>query len=89
MSRATQVVLLVGSGSSQREYIIGVANKTFLEQSPVCDLDSGKLARVARSSNSAELQAAADAEEELRQELLRSQVHWCWILVEYNQRVWV
>ena len=56
-------------GSSQGGYIIGVANKTFLEQaeSPinVISWHSGKLARVARSSNSAELQAAADAEGEL------------------------
>ena len=55
--------------SSQGGYIIGVANKTFLEQaeSPtsVISWHSGKLARVARSSNSAELQAAADAEGEL------------------------
>ena len=56
-------------GSSQGGYIIGVANKTFLEQaeSPISVISwhSGKLARVARSSNSAELQAAADAEGEL------------------------
>ena len=56
-------------GSSQGGYIIGVANKTFLEQaeSPfsVISWHSGKLTRVARSSNSAELQAAADAEREL------------------------
>ena len=43
--------------------------KTFLEQaeSPISVISwhSGKLARVARSSNSAELQAAADAEGEL------------------------
>ena len=49
--------------------IVGVANKTFLEQaeSPISVISwhSGKLARVARSSNSAELQAAADAEGEL------------------------
>ena len=55
-------------GSSQGGYIIGVGNKTFLEQaeSPVSVISwhSGKLARVARSSNSAELQAAADAEGE-------------------------
>ena len=55
-------------GSSQGG-IIGVANKTFLEQaeSPISVISwhSGKLARVARSSNSAELQAAADAEGEL------------------------
>ena len=48
---------------------MGVANKTFLEQavSPISVISwhSGKLARVARSSNSAELQAAADAEGEL------------------------
>ena len=53
-------------GSSQGGYIIGVANKTFLEQaeSPISMISwhSGNLARVARSSNSAELQAAADAE---------------------------
>ena len=46
-----------------------MANKTFLEQaeSPISVISwhSGKLARVARSSNSAELQAAADAEGEL------------------------
>ena len=51
-------------GSSQGGYIVGVANKTFLEQaeSPISVISwhSGKLARVARSSNSAELQAAAD-----------------------------
>ena len=56
-------------GSSQGGYIIGVANKTFLEhaESPISVISwhSGKLARVARSSNSAELQAAADAEGEL------------------------
>ena len=56
-------------GSSQGSYIIGVVNKTFLEQdeSPVSVISwhSGKLARVARSSSSAELQAAADAEGEL------------------------
>ena len=56
-------------GSSQGGYIIGVANKTFLEQteSPISVISwhSGKLARVARSSYSAELQAAADAEGEL------------------------
>ena len=50
-------------GSSQGGYIIGVANKTFLEQaeSPISVISwhSGKLARVARRSNSAELQAAA------------------------------
>ena len=56
-------------GSSQGGNIIGVANKTFLEQaqsplSVICS-HSGKLARVARSSNSAELQAAADGEGEL------------------------
>ena len=54
---------------SSRGYIIGVANKTFLEQaespSSVISWHSGKLARVARSSNSAELQATADAEGEL------------------------
>ena len=53
-------------GSSQGGYIIGVANKIFLAQaeSPISVISwhSGKLARVARSSNSAELQAAADAE---------------------------
>ena len=46
-----------------------MANKTFLEQaeSPISVISwhSGKLARVARSSNSAELQAAADAEGQL------------------------
>ena len=56
-------------GSSQGGYIIGVANKTFLDQAEslisVISWHSGKLARVARSSNSAELQAAADAEREL------------------------
>ena len=56
-------------GSSQGGYIIGVANKTFLEQaeSPISVISwhSGKLARAARSSNCAELQAAADAEGEL------------------------
>ena len=56
-------------GSSQGGYIIGVANKTFWEQaeSPISVISwhSGKLTRAARSSNSAELQAAADAEEEL------------------------
>ena len=56
-------------GSSQRGYIIGVANKTFLKQAEsrisVITWPSGKLARVARSSISAELQAAADAEGEL------------------------
>ena len=56
-------------GSSQGGYIIGVANKTFLEQAEsdisVLSWHSGRLARVARSSNSAELQAAADAEGEL------------------------
>ena len=56
-------------GSSQGGYIIGVANKTFLEQaerpiSVIC-WHGGKLTRVARSSNSAELQAATDAEGEL------------------------
>ena len=53
-------------GSSQGGDIIGVANKTFLEQaeSPISVISwhSGKLAR---SSNSAELQAAADTEGEL------------------------
>ena len=56
-------------GSSQGGYIIGVANKTFLEQagSPISVISwhSGILTRVARSSNSAELQAAADAEGKL------------------------
>ena len=56
-------------GSSQGGYIIGVANKTFLEQSEspisVISWHNGKLARVARSSNSAELEAAADPEGEL------------------------
>ena len=56
-------------GPSQGRFIIGVANKTFLEQAEnpisVISWHSGKLARVARSSNSAELQAAADAEGEL------------------------
>ena len=56
-------------GSSQGGYIIGVANKTFLEQAEslisVISWHSGKLARVVRSSNSAELQAAAGAEGEL------------------------
>ena len=98
-----------------------MANKTFLEQaeSPISVISwhSGKLARVARSSYSAELQAAADAEGELRlhspflertrrrnnststlakRQMLRSQVHWCWILLEktmhlheVNQLVWV
>ena len=46
-----------------------MANKTFLElsESPISVISwhSGKLTRVARSSNSAELQAAADAEGEL------------------------
>ena len=49
--------------------LVCVANKTFLEQveSPISVISghTGKLARVARSSNSAELQAAADAEGEL------------------------
>ena len=53
----------------QGGHIIRVANKTFLEQaeSPISVISwhSGKLARVARSSNSAKLQAAADAEGEL------------------------
>ena len=105
-------------GSSQGGYIIGVANKTFMEQaeSPlsVISWHTGKLARMARSSNSADLQAAADAQGELsyirlslnlsekqfhfnvgKRQLLRSQVHWCWILVEctmhlheVNQLVW-
>ena len=48
---------------------VSMANKTFLEQaeSPISVISwhSGKLARVARSSNSAELQASADAEGEL------------------------
>ena len=56
-------------GSSQGGYIIGVANKTFLEQAErpisVISWHGGKLTRVARSSNSAELQAATDAEGEL------------------------
>ena len=56
-------------GSPQGGYIIGVAHKTFLEQaeSPISVISwhSGKLTRVARSSRSAELQAAADAEGEL------------------------
>ena len=51
-----------------KEDTSGVANKTFLEQaeSPISVISwhTGKLARVARSSNSAELQAAADAEGE-------------------------
>ena len=46
-----------------------MANKTFLEQaeSPISVISwhSGKLARVARRSNSAEVQAAAEAEGEL------------------------
>ena len=50
-------------------YIIGVANDALLEQaeSPVSVISwhSGKLTRVVRSSNSAELQAVADAEGEL------------------------
>ena len=50
-------------------HLVGITNTAFLKQAE-CKVDviswhSGKLARVARSSDAAELQAAADAEGEL------------------------
>ena len=74
-----------------------MANKTFLEQaeSPISVISwhSGKLATVARSSNSAELQAAADAEGELSyfrlslRELV-GEMEYTMHLHEVNQLVW-
>ena len=57
-------------GSSQGGYLIGVTNTSFLEQAGmqsycVVTWHGGKLARFARSSDAAELQATADAEREL------------------------
>ena len=56
-------------GSSQGGHMVGITNTAFLEQAEckviVISWHSGKLARVARSSNAAELQTAADAERQL------------------------
>ena len=56
-------------GSSQGGHVVGITNTGFLDQAEckvsVISWHSGRLARVARSSTAAELQAAADAEGEL------------------------